>query len=1193
MRNKQLNFLKIVKSFILFLYKCRKGTVRLRALNLYLYFLTALAAGWGISFYCHSSGYWCIGFSYSAIGWFELAIGLFGTVAFCYWLYKDNKTEFNKYMSEYLTKIEENISQIRGAQIVDAILPFYPFLQFDHLYNSHNVSAFEDIEELRAKRDLIINPEVKSVRVLALSGSGKTFQILKAFKECGNFYDVFYCESVLDRRFRDAIRYIVENRPGATVILDNCPSRVSNSVIEEFGDKLRIVSAYFDPTDRDHSSHIINFSDDAMSTIINRIIGTNSKRPMPDAQKEFILYHCGNIPLMALLLTQAFNENGLYSDIHDEKLMNNLLNIEGEYAEDQRIAMRTIALFQPLDFDGGRSVCAQYIIQSNNFTPIMTSIDRNLLFVKVVDKLYRRGLIEKDSIFINMRPQPLACWLVGEWLHEQGSLIQDLIAELAQQPKSLSKPIVEALGKRLEFMQGNHDAVELFRKLVDVHGGPFCNEDVICSDLGSRLILAMSTVNPVAVVDCLYEVIYSLSIDELKYRLIGNARRNVVNTLEKLCFCQDSFEKAACVLARLAIAENEHWGNNAHGQFLQLFHIALAGTESDFHARINVIRKLYREDITYLPLLLEAMKSAFNTANLVRFGGAEKFGFVEKHDFHPTWGQISDYWNDLYVILSELVEKDAEVTRDVADLICSNTRMIIHSKRPDLLFRFIEFLAPRLDYQWNEMHKALVETRNYEKMTPEIGDQMMFWIEKLTPQDIIGRMKNALYDVYTKAASGRDILEQEESIVQPYVKEFIESRAYLGKELLQLLEDDKGYISGVFAANLAQTMPVEDIPAFCDNVTSYVYKQEKNYYSSFLVIFFTNLPEKRSVWPVAHQWFENAYLSVAIPILAVTDDSSYCQLEFIMREAAKEVIDYSSLRKYLSAIRLNNTTDILDLALRLKKSGADESLLFDYISHYWYLDGFYTDASLLQFYQKTILNYPLTDNDNFNYEFTNRVKDLLEKIYNPDFAKSLNRKLIEFLSFNQSSYHVEEIYEVLLMDKYRNLIWDEFSEALTDLDNRAGFFLNVRYSLGTGFDFGEKSLFAGHIEQMKQLCKDFKYGAFVCAATCPVFDISDEKTGEVNSFHPFVIWLIENFGDRQYVLDEFHSNLNTFIWSGSSIPLIEERKRCFESLRRKSNLPKNVYAWIKLCQNENSTDYQREEKREAYMRLAYGKANNE
>ena len=106
-------------------------------------------------------------------------------MAFYIWLYFDNKTVFNKSIASLSNKIDdisEETLQVRRSQEVAAILPFYSFEQFESSYNKHNVADFEDTEELRAKRHIITNENEKNVRILALSGTGKTFLILKAFR---------------------------------------------------------------------------------------------------------------------------------------------------------------------------------------------------------------------------------------------------------------------------------------------------------------------------------------------------------------------------------------------------------------------------------------------------------------------------------------------------------------------------------------------------------------------------------------------------------------------------------------------------------------------------------------------------------------------------------------------------------------------------------------------------------------------------------------------------------------------------------------------------------------------------------------------------------------------------------------------------------------------------------------------------
>ena len=139
----------------------------------------------------------------------------------------------------------------------------------------------------------------------------------------------------------------------------------------------------------------------------------------------------------------------------------------------------------------------------------------------------------------------------------------------------------------------------------------------------------------------------------------------------------------------------------------------------------------------------------------------------------------------------------------------------------------------------------------------------------------------------------------------------------------------------------------------------------------------------------------------------------------------------------------------------------NQQLQFDFLSQYWYLDELYSNICLLNIYKDVLLNYPLDKANNYNYEYTRQVIGVLEKNDEIEFAKQMNRKLIELLSFNSSFSKVEEIYPVLLT-KYREVVWMDFIQALVDFDNRPGFFLHVRYEIGSGFDFGEKSLFGGH-----------------------------------------------------------------------------------------------------------------------------------
>lgn len=698
------------------------------------------------------------------------------------------------YINYLNNKVKAN-EELVHRQVLMSIKPIVPFSDFVAFYKKHEVKQFVDDPAYEEIRKIIRDKDSGHVRLLALSGTGKTFLIQSAFLESGYTENVFYCDEIQHSDMLAASLNLKKEYEGATLILDNCPSDICESVIKKIGDSVRIVSSYYDPFDKTSFASTLSFEKCDMMDIVTRIVDDNASKTLTSNQKEKIIKHSGKIPFMALLLVKAFNKSNDVFESVDKSLLDHLLDIQGQHPSEQRIAMRTLALFQPLDFNNAQSDISKFLINSDNFTPIEIPLKRDVLFKNVVNNMYKRNLIDLDSVFINVRPQPLAIWLVGEWIRERGKGITDAIIELAQQDNHIKKPILNSWSMRLEYMQGNEDAENIYAELVKVNGGPFANEDVVCSDFGSRLILAMSTVNPVAVAKCLHAVLFGRSVEWLHDNLISDARRNIVRTLEKLCFCKDSFHLAALVFARLALAENEKWSNNSTGQFKQLFHVFLAGTESNLDARISVLNDLFNSSKEFHNLMFEAINGAFTIEHLSRMGGAERFGFKLLEDYFPNSIEISKYWDELYGLLCNWIEKEPDYLSNVAELVQQNTRRFIRGGRPDLLFSFLETLAPKLNYDWNGMHKSLIETNNYEKYSPEIKQKVTYWIEKLTPKDIVNRMQMAVHDMYIKNIKTDNIIQQEEEIAIPYAIEFIEKKAYLTKEMDSLIFNNKDYLS--------------------------------------------------------------------------------------------------------------------------------------------------------------------------------------------------------------------------------------------------------------------------------------------------------------------------------------------------------------------------------------------------------------
>lgn len=243
-------------------------------------------------------------------------------------------------------------------------------------------------------------------------------------------------------------------------------------------------------------------------------------------------------------------------------------------------------------------------------------------------------LIEDTGSMLNVRPFPLAVYLAKDWFV---GLDEDLIGQLFDEFEVLKKNsasayhlLVDSLAKRIEYMKNLPLAEDFIDRLTDSEYGPFASEKVVCSQMGSRIFLAMASVNPVAVTNCLYSLFVYKSTQWLKDNISGDVRRNLVWALEKLCFDKDSFLKASLVMAQLMLAENESYGNNATGQFLQLFHVVLPGTEENLVERVSLLSLLMDKGQEYFSIVIKALDSAFVSHGFHRSGSAEQFG-IEKN----------------------------------------------------------------------------------------------------------------------------------------------------------------------------------------------------------------------------------------------------------------------------------------------------------------------------------------------------------------------------------------------------------------------------------------------------------------------------------------------------------------------------------------------------------------------------------
>src|SRR5712692_4185716 len=105
--------------------------------------------------------------------------------------------------------------------------------------------------------------------------------------------------------------------------------------------------------------------------------------------------------------------------------------------------------------------------------------------------------------------------------------------------------LLEAFCDRVAKLDFLPETRELVKDLCGVLG-PFGQAEVLNSERGSRLFRSLAEVNPEVAAQTLERVFGSWSREELLQ--VESGRRNLVWTLEKLCFRRETFPVAARLL---------------------------------------------------------------------------------------------------------------------------------------------------------------------------------------------------------------------------------------------------------------------------------------------------------------------------------------------------------------------------------------------------------------------------------------------------------------------------------------------------------------------------------------------------------------------------------------------------------------------------------------------------------------------
>lgn len=1069
-----------------------------------------------------------------------------------------------------------------------------PMNDFIKSYSTNGITyiSFPKFAEIRHQ---ILTEPYRLIQFMGLSGIGKSRMIFEIFHGIDNSNN-YYCSNASDDRLLNELSTFLRERMNeeGVIVLDDCNGDAFSKISKlrlEINTKYKIIGIYNDTEDivreRGVNQLYLNRRDllDSVNQYIQNQIGLlgnqaeNIVRQIQDISDGF--------PVVAIKAIQSYRENGVTNLMNEDELWKKMCGYQS-LTVDERVALQSLSLFEPLGYEQEFARDYQMVKYNENITPFdYNHLKIDDIFEKLVKSYKNKELIEINSCWLLVRPLPLAVWLVGQWFRNcgQNRFVQVLNDLDAIQEQAQANRMKRALCKRIQNMQDNEKAKYLFERLMAV-GAPFHYEEVVCSDFGSQLFLAISTVNPVAVTDCLYDVVMPQSIDWTK-NIKGDVRRNYIWCLERLSMPETTFRKAALLLAKFSLAENESWANNATGQLLQLFHVALSGTETTLRQRLDVIEELRTLGDEYIPIVLKVIDSAFSYSHFSRNAGYEHIDGKVYTDFEPMGVDICEYWEGCIKILGELLQYRPDSVNQIADIIVSHVYdLSLRSGCYDYLEKLINMVVNARGNEWPEMHKQLLKLKRYnqDRLSTERKAKIDGWLKLFGAKDFLLTLDevHATFYADNRELSFEDKMAHAVEYFTPIAKRFRDEKLYSDSELvLRLLDSQTNEIA--FIRAISNVLTLQQVKELFDVIIKNIAGKAQDYQSSFLNILYFSLPESEA----KRKFLQSIYdLKKYQQYIVLKTNSETSDLKVL-----KEVVDIinnkhispkTSLRQYLYRVNIDSSERMFEVCSSIRKNvGNSDDILLDYIVANEF-SSFILEGEMKTLTMELLLNYDYAKSTVDAYNVNSLVTNILESGKEVDFAISYNKKLLREIK-DYDSFRVNEHLYYTLLPKYQDSI---LGDILKEISNReSDFWYFGGKDLGSGDGFGVGPLFQCNIETIKEVCLQESQGClpYRLAYLAPVFDYADK---DEPSFSQFFYWLLEHFDsfkEQEEILSEFSSNMGSYSWVGSIIPLLEKKINCFKKLEHHTNTI--VKKWVIENILSLSEQLRKEQNSESYRKL--------
>ncbi|YCI06427.1 type II toxin-antitoxin system MqsA family antitoxin (plasmid) [Ensifer sp. D2-11] len=676
--------------------------------------------------------------------------------------------------------------------------------------------------------------------------------------------------------------------------------------------------------------------------------------------------------------------------------------------------------------------------------------------------------------------------------------------------------------------------------------GPFSSLKAIAAEGATGILSALAEIDARVVGDLLDRVLDGSGIEELR-SIEGEARRHLVWTLSKTAFAAEGFEIGARLLLRLAVAENETWGNNATGEFKGLFAPFSGATEARGPARLLLVEEIAGtgndEELT---ILVDALLAALNWNRGSRLVGPEEHGTRPAlQPWQPqTWGEVWDYLGACIAALTDFACRPDALGQRARAGLGSNLRLLVDNQLIGDVERAVGTVIEANGNYWPEALESLGHVLEYDREGLNAGekDRVRALVELLTPRDLPGRVRLLVSEMPWDYPTGenlefdeRERRQQEE--VEELAKELLGEPGLLSDLLPELSQGEQrmgAYLGRCLAMNSGAPVDLlEDI------VTAYLESPPDHENAALLGGFVGELAVARPAVAdeLKRRAVGSAKLAPALPYLCAAIGLQPGDVAVVIEAIRSGLLLPHRMRSWMfgGQLRRLSAGDLAPLVdLLLDGDDTSVSVVLDLLGAFAHGEPAGLEGLRPQLRQLATKAGSRLRGQSDAHHFNNLVSWLLDKGRGDEdatfVASTLARVAVTGENVNETL--VRPLMARMLRD-FPEVVWPILGQAITG-DRRQSWRLEL--ALGDGFSFRNKTPALIDLPEAVLLswCSAYPDTAPAFAAGLLPILTSRDVDDTARALHPRMVRLLEEFGDRPDVLKALDRNMGTFGWTGST-----------------------------------------------------------